>query len=177
MLGEKAVFERGLTATIHNFGRRSQTSSGRISHNVVGIAGSRRRLRSYVTRLSLLLEYVEAEFTEGVGAGDEPPEVRDMTDASPGGLKSGCGCARLLRQQAARAACTRPNVRRCSTDLDGKRCIGHRYSGTSSGKGRRERGAVLQRRDRISVSITERQLYLDVSGQSFDTTIVEHRFH
>ena len=36
--------------------------------------------------------------------------------------------------------------------------------------------AVLQRRDRISVSITERQLYLDVSGQAFHTTIVEHRF-
>lgn len=36
--------------------------------------------------------------------------------------------------------------------------------------------AVLQRRDKISVSITERQLYLDISGHTFSTTVVEHRF-
>jgi hypothetical protein len=39
-----------------------------------------------------------------------------------------------------------------------------------------EVAAVLQRRDAVSVSITERQLYLDVSGQTFSTTVVEHRF-
>ena len=36
--------------------------------------------------------------------------------------------------------------------------------------------AVLQRRDKVSVSITERQLYLDVSGRTFSTTVVERRF-
>ena len=36
--------------------------------------------------------------------------------------------------------------------------------------------AVLQRRDKVSLSITERQLYLDVSGRTFNTTVVEHRF-
>jgi hypothetical protein len=37
--------------------------------------------------------------------------------------------------------------------------------------------AVLQRREKLSLSITERQLYLDVSGQTFNTTVVEHRFN
>ena len=36
--------------------------------------------------------------------------------------------------------------------------------------------SVLQRRDKISVSITERQLYFDVSGRSVVPTVVEHRF-
>ena len=36
--------------------------------------------------------------------------------------------------------------------------------------------AVLQRRAELSVSIIERQLYLDVSGQNYITSVVEHRF-
>ena len=36
--------------------------------------------------------------------------------------------------------------------------------------------AVLQRREKISLSITERQMYLDVSGRTFATAVVEHRF-
>jgi hypothetical protein len=39
-----------------------------------------------------------------------------------------------------------------------------------------EVAAVLQRREKISLSITERQLYLDFGGQTFNTTVVEHRF-
>ena len=36
--------------------------------------------------------------------------------------------------------------------------------------------SILQRRDKIAVSVTERQLYLDVSGRTFSTSVVEHRF-
>lgn len=33
----------------------------------------------------------------------------------------------------------------------------------------------LQRRSKLAVSVTERQLYLDVDGHSLSTTVVEHR--
>jgi uncharacterized protein YaeQ len=36
--------------------------------------------------------------------------------------------------------------------------------------------ATLQRRVDASVSIIERQLYLDFSGQSFNTVVMEHHF-
>jgi hypothetical protein len=36
--------------------------------------------------------------------------------------------------------------------------------------------AALQRRTDASVSIIERQLYLDMSGQTFSTAVVERRF-
>ena len=36
--------------------------------------------------------------------------------------------------------------------------------------------AVLQRREKISVSVTEQQLYLNVSNQTFNTTVREHHF-
>ena len=39
-----------------------------------------------------------------------------------------------------------------------------------------EVAAALQRRTDASVSIIERELYLDMSGQTFSTAVVEHRF-
>ena len=35
--------------------------------------------------------------------------------------------------------------------------------------------ATLPRRADMAISITERQLYLDVGGQGFNTVVVEHR--
>ena len=36
--------------------------------------------------------------------------------------------------------------------------------------------STLQRREQITLSVTERQLYLDISGKSFDTEITSHHF-
>lgn len=36
--------------------------------------------------------------------------------------------------------------------------------------------AALQQRTNATLSVIERQLYLDMSGQSFSTAVVEHRF-
>ena len=39
-----------------------------------------------------------------------------------------------------------------------------------------EVAATIDRRARVSVSVTERQLYLEIDGRTFDTVISEHRF-
>jgi uncharacterized protein YaeQ len=39
-----------------------------------------------------------------------------------------------------------------------------------------EVAATIDRRAKVSVSVTERQLYLDVDGRTFTTSIGEHRF-
>ena len=38
-----------------------------------------------------------------------------------------------------------------------------------------EVAAILQRRSALALSITERELYLQIDGRNFTTTIVEHR--
>ncbi len=39
-----------------------------------------------------------------------------------------------------------------------------------------EVAATIDRRAKVSVSVTERQLYLEVDGRTFNTAITEHRF-
>jgi uncharacterized protein YaeQ len=134
--------------------------------------------------LAYCLEYTEGiEFTEGVSAGDDPAVVvRDMTGRITAWIEVGMpDAARLHRgsKLAGRAAVyTHRNVAKVLEGLNGKQV--HRASEIpvyEFGKGFVEDvAAVLQRRDRVSLSITERQLYLDISGQTFNTTIVEHGF-
>ena len=38
-----------------------------------------------------------------------------------------------------------------------------------------EIAGLIERRSALSISITERELYLEISGRTFTTTIVEHR--
>jgi uncharacterized protein YaeQ len=134
--------------------------------------------------LAYCLEYTEGiEFTEGVSAGDDPAVVvRDMTGRITAWIEVGMpDAARLHRgsKLAGRSAVyTHRNIAKVLEALNGKQV--HRAATIpvyGFGKGFVEDvAAVLQRRDKISLSITERQLYLDVSGQTFTTTIEEHRF-
>jgi uncharacterized protein YaeQ len=134
--------------------------------------------------LAYCLEYAEGiEFTEGVSAGDDPAVlVRDMTGRITRWIEVGMpDAARLHRGSklaGSAAVYTHRNVTKVLEGLHGRQV--HRAAEIpvyEFGKGFiDEVAAVLQRRDRISVSITERQLYLDVSGRTFSTTVVEHKF-
>jgi uncharacterized protein YaeQ len=134
--------------------------------------------------LAYCLEYTEGiEFTEGVAAGDEPAVVvRDMTGRMTAWIEVGMPDASRLHRGsklAGRAAVyTHRNVDKVMEALNGKQV--HRAAEIpvyEFGRGFvDEVAAILQRRDKVSVSITERQLYLDVSGQTFNTTVAEHRF-
>ena len=74
---------------------------------------------------------------------------------------------------------THRNVARVLEELNGRKL--HQAAETpwfEFGRGFVETVAgILQRREQVSVSITERQLYLDVSGQTFNAEIVKHRFY
>lgn len=176
-----------LTATLYNF----ETELADIDRDVYQTLSLRLARQPSETSdfmltrlLAYCLEYTEGiEFTEGVAAGDDPAVlVRDMTGRVTAWIEVGMpDAARLHRgsKLAGRAAVyTHRNVAKVLDGLNGKQI--HRAGEIpvyEFGKGFvDEVAAVLQRRDKISVSITERQLYLDVSGQTFSTTVVEHRF-
>jgi uncharacterized protein YaeQ len=114
--------------------------------------------------LAYCLEYEEGiEFTEGVSAGDDPAVlVRDMTGRVTAWIEVGMPDASRLHRGsklAGRAAVyTHRNVAKVLEALNGKQV--HRA------------GEIPV----YALSITERQLYLDVSGRTFSTTVVEHRF-
>jgi uncharacterized protein YaeQ len=134
--------------------------------------------------LAYCLEYAEGiEFTDGVSAGDDPAVlVRDMTGRITAWIEVGMpDAARLHRASklAGRVAVyTHRSVPKVLEGLNGKQV--HHAADIpvfEFGKGFVEQvAAVLQRRDKVSVSITERQLYLDISGRTFNTSVIEHRF-
>jgi uncharacterized protein YaeQ len=134
--------------------------------------------------LAYCLEYTEGvEFTDGVSAGDDPAVlVRDMTGRITAWIEVGMPDASRLhrgRKLAGRAAVyTHRNVAKVLEGLTGKQV--HRAEEIpvyEFGKGFiDEVAAMLQRREKMSLSITERQLYLEVSGRTFHTAVVEHRF-
>jgi uncharacterized protein YaeQ len=176
-----------LTATIHNFDTEI-ADIDRGVYQTIALRLARQPSETpefmFTRLLAYCLEYGEGiEFTEGVAAGDEPAVlVRDMTGRITAWIEVGMpDAARLHRgsKLAGRAAVyTHRNVAKVLEGLNAKQV--HRANDIpvyEFGKGFVDDvAAVLQRRDTISVSITERQLYLDISGQTFNTTIVEHRF-
>jgi uncharacterized protein YaeQ len=176
-----------LTATLYNF-ETELADIDRGVYQTLALRVARQPSETsefMLTRfLAYCLEYAEGiEFTEGVASGDEPAVlVRDMTGRIQAWIEVGMpDAARLHRgsKLAGRAAVyTHRNIAKVLDALNGKQV--YRASEIpvfEFGPGFvDEVAAVLQRRDRVSVSITERQLYLDISGQTFSTTVVEHRF-
>jgi uncharacterized protein YaeQ len=134
--------------------------------------------------LAYCLEYTEGiEFTEGVAAGDQPAVlVRDLTGRVTAWVEVGMPDAQRLHRGsklAGRVAVyTHRNVAQVLEQLDGKQV--HQAAAIpvyEFGRGFVEGvAAVLQRRTDASVSVIERQLYLDVSGHAFSTAVVEHHF-
>ena len=134
--------------------------------------------------LAYCLEFTEGiAFTEGVAAGDEPAVVvRDLTGRVTSWIEVGMPDAQRLHRGsklAGRTAVyTHRNIAQVLGELEGKHV--HRAEEIpiyDFGRGFVEGvGAVLDRRTEASVSIIERQLYLNMSGQAFSTTVVEHHF-
>jgi uncharacterized protein YaeQ len=129
------------------------------------------------------LEYAEGiAFTEGVAAGDEPAVViRDLTGRIEAWIEVGAPDADRLHRgskAANRAAVyTHRNIRQLLADLAGKKI--HRaseipiYAFEPSFVS--EVGEHIERRVDVALSITERELYLDIGGRTWTTTVAEHR--
>jgi uncharacterized protein YaeQ len=175
-----------LTATVYNF----DTTLADVDRSVyetlpIRMARQPSETAEYMlTRfLAYCLEYSEGiAFTEGVASGDEPAVlVRDLTGRLTTWIEVGMPAADRLHRaskQAARVAVyTHRNVGQVLAQLVGKQI--HRAADIpvyEFGAGFIESAAAaLDRRAAISVSVTEQQLYLDIDGKTFETTIVERR--
>lgn len=131
--------------------------------------------------LAYALEYQEGiAFSEGVSATDEPAVlVRDRTGALVAWIEVGAPDAARLHTGSlagARVAVyTHRDPAKVSAPWAGKRI--HRAEEIrlhSFGPGFIDAAtAMLQRRNTMTVSITERRLYLDLNGASFETDIHE----
>lgn len=133
--------------------------------------------------LAYCLEHTDGiALTEGIAADDEPAVlVRDLTGRVTAWIEVGMPDAQRLHRgskRAGRAAVyTHRNVAHVLAELNGKNI--HRAAEIpvyEFGRGFVEAiAAVVQRRAEVAIAITERQLYLDVCGQTFSTAVVEHR--
>src|SRR5712691_9516827 len=174
-----------LTATIYSF----ETELADIDRGVYQAVSLRlarqpsETVEYMLTRfLAYCLEYAEGiAFTEGVAAGDEPAVlVRDLTGRVTAWIEVGAPDAQRLHRGsklAGRAAVyTHRNVALVLAELDGKGI--HRASEIpvyEFGRGFIDAiAAVVRRRAAVTVSVTERHLYLDLDGRTFDTAVVEH---
>jgi uncharacterized protein YaeQ len=176
-----------LTATIHGF-EIELADIDRGVYETLSLRLARQpseTLEYMLTRLlAYCLEYTEGiEMTEGVASGSEPAVlVRDLTGRVTSWIEVGMPDAPRVHRGskfAGRVALyTHRDVARVLAELDGKKV--HRATEIpvyAFGQGFVEQVAAgLERRAVVSVSVTERQLYLDVNGRTFNTTISEHHF-
>ncbi|MGE4068720.1 MAG: YaeQ family protein [Vicinamibacterales bacterium] len=176
-----------LTATIYNFDTTlADVDRGVYESFAVRMARQPSETAEFMlTRfLAYCLEYTEGvAFTEGVAAGGDLPAVlvRDLTGRITTWAEVGMPTAERVHRgskQAARVAIythrALPNV---LAQFAGQAI--HRAAEIpvyTFGAGFIDEVAgTLGRRAAVSVSVTERQLYLDVDGRAFETTITEHR--
>lgn len=132
--------------------------------------------------LAYCLEYTEGiEFTTGLSNGDEPAiVVRDLTGRVTAWIEVGMPDAERLHRAsklAGRVALyTNRDIRNVMKELDRRKIhkaeeipiytFGRGFIDDLAGR--------LERRAKVSLSVTERHLYLDIAGTSL-TTIVEER--
>src|SRR5262245_40326274 len=129
------------------------------------------------------LEYGEGiELTEGIAAGDEPAVlVRDLTGRINAWIEVGMPEPDRLHRGhklAGRAAVyTHRDVEKLLARLAAANV--HRLSNIPVYAFERrfidEVSSCIERRSSLSLSITEQQLYLEIGGRKFTTTIVAHR--
>ncbi|HVR40088.1 MAG TPA: YaeQ family protein [Thermoanaerobaculia bacterium] len=132
--------------------------------------------------LAYCLEYTEGiEFTSGLSNGEEPAiVVRDLTGRITAWIEIGAPDADRLHRASKLAqrvvVYTHRDLRNVLGQLDGKKI--HRASEIpiyTFGRGFiDELAARLERRMRVTLSVTEQHIYLDVDGASFTTVIEEH---
>ncbi|HEY2090957.1 MAG TPA: YaeQ family protein [Thermoanaerobaculia bacterium] len=135
------------------------------------------------TRLmAYCLEYTEGiEMTAGLSDGDEPAiVVRDLTGRITAWIEVGLPDADRLHRAsklAPRVAVyTHRDIRILLGQLEGRRI--HRAEDLAiysfAGDFVRELAARLERRTKMSLSVTERHLYLDVNGHALATVVEQH---
>src|SRR6266849_4391023 len=130
--------------------------------------------------IAYCLEYGDGiVLTQGVAAGDEPAVlVRDLTGRITAWIEVGMPDAQRLHRGiklAGRAAVyTHRNVTQVLAELNGKKVhLAKEIPVYEFGRGFVEAvAATVQRRADVAISITERQLYLDVGGRVFSTAVV-----
>lgn len=175
-----------LTATIYNFATQL-SDIDRGVYETLDLRMARQpseTVENMLMRfLAFCLEYTEGiAFTEGVAAGDEPAVViRDLTGRLTGWIEVGAPDADRLHRGSKLAERTavythRP-IRLVLGELAGKKI--HRapeipiYAFEPSFV--TEVAEALDRRVDVALSITERELYLDIGGRTFTTAMMEHR--
>ena len=132
--------------------------------------------------LAYCLEYCEGiTLTEGVGAVDEPAVlVRDLTGRITAWIEVGAPDAERLHKgskHAGRAAVyAHREPGQWLAQIAGSKI--HRAADIPVYSFGREFvasvAAAMERRNTLSVSVTERQLYLELNGKSYSTAIVQH---
>lgn len=175
-----------LTATIHHFGvQLADVDRGVYESLELRLARHPSETAEFMlTRLlAYCMEYREGiAFTEGVAAVDEPAVVvRDLTGRLTAWIEVGAPDAERLHRGsklAGRAAVyTHRDPAQLIAQYEGRKV--HRAAEIpvySFGRGFVESAtAPLQRRNEMSLSITERQIYLDLNGQSFTAAVAEQR--
>src|SRR5437764_15068588 len=133
--------------------------------------------------LAYCLEYTEGiEMTAGLSDGDEPAiGVRDLTGRVTAWIEVGLPDADRLHRAsklAERVAVyTHRDIRILLGQLEGRRIHRAEAVGIYSFGGTfiKDLAARFQRRVEISLSVTERHLYLDIGGPALATVIEEHR--
>lgn len=133
--------------------------------------------------LAYCLEYQEGiALTEGVAAGDEPAVVvRDLTGRTTAWIEVGAPDAERLHRGsklAGRAALyTHRDPIKVLAQFAGHKI--HRAADIPVYEFGRDFiskvAPMIERRAKLAVSLTERELYLDLDGTQYATTIIEHR--
>jgi uncharacterized protein YaeQ len=175
-----------LGATIHTFAvQLADVDRGVYEELALRVARHPSETESYMmTRvLAYCLEYEEGiAFSEGISSTDEPAVlVRDLTGALMAWIEVGAPDADRLHHGSKLAertvVYTHRDPAKVMAPWAGKRI--HRSDAIvlhSFDPGFVDAAVVaLERRNTMTVSITERELYLDLNGTSMSTTIHDHR--
>ena len=175
-----------LGATIHTFAvQLADVDRGVYEELALRVARHPSETESYMmTRvLAYCLEYEEGiAFSEGISSTDEPAVlVRDLTGALIAWIEVGAPDADRLHHGSKLAertvVYTHRDPAKVMAPWAGKRI--HRSDAIvlhSFDPGFVDAAvAALERRNTMTVSITERELYLDLNGTSMSTTIHDHR--
>jgi uncharacterized protein YaeQ len=181
-----ALRAMALSSTIHHFDvQLSDVDRNVYEQLVLKLAQHPSETPAFMlTRLlAYCLEYREGiVFTDGIAAVDEPAVlVRDLTGRVTAWVEVGAPDIERLHRGSKLAGVAAVYSHRDPAPFlalcEGKKL--HRAAEIpvyAFGRGFIEAAtAVLQRRNEMSLSVTERQLYLDLNGQSFSTALEEHR--
>lgn len=174
-----------LTATLYNFSvQLANIDKGVYETLELRLARQPSETAEFMlTRLlAYCLEYQEGiALTEGVASGDEPAVlVRDLTGRITAWIEVGAPDAERLHRGsklAGRAALyTHRDVTPVLAQLNGRKI--HRAAEipvVELGRDFMQSAATaLERRNAVSLSLTEGQLYLDINGKSFSSALQTH---